>query len=360
MCHDADIREALVAWFQRTHRDLPWRRTSDPYALWVSEVMLQQTGVKSVIPYYREFLRRFPTVRALARAPLDEVLKAWEGLGYYARARNLHKGAQFIVRRFRGTLPTTCDEWLQVPGVGPVTASALASYLSGEPRPAVDGNARRVISRLFRVRQRSSQRLFERNILKFAKRMVVAPNAGTLNQALMELGATVCKPRAPLCASCPVSRWCKAFAEGHPEKYPGRRVRPGVQSVRVVAAVIRRNAKILITRRPPEGLLGGLWEFPGGKIEAGESPGQALQRELREELGIQVRIGKPLLETSHRYTHLKVHLTFLEAVLVKGPIKPGRGCSAWRWVRHEELKRFAFPAADKAVIRLLTQARHTR
>lgn len=348
------IQKALRAWFERAGRDLPWRKTRDPYALWVSEVMLQQTGVKTVIPYYRRFLKRFPTVTSLARAKPDDVLKAWEGLGYYARARNLKRGADFIVNERKGEFPRGFQEWLEVPGVGPATAAALASYLAREPRPVLDGNVRRVISRVYKIRTRGDGK-GERNLQTFAAKVVAARDPGLLNQALMDLGATVCRPRSPSCGLCPISSYCGAFAEGQPEKYPGPSRRPRVGFVRVVAAVITRNGKVLITRRPPEGLLGGLWEFPGGKIEEGETPEEALARELREELGIEARIGEEIMCTVHRYTHLKVRLHFYRAEVGKPHIIPGPGCAGWLWVAPDELSRFAFPAADKAIVKWLVK-----
>jgi A/G-specific adenine glycosylase len=315
--------------------------------------MLQQTGVQTVIAYYRRFLQKFPTVETLARAPTDDVLKVWEGLGYYARARNLHRGAKYIVEERRGSFPLTYQEWRQVPGVGPATAAALASYMFAECRPVVDGNVRRVVSRIYKVGRETAKTSAQRKVYSRARSLVTARDPGLLNQALMELGATVCRPRSPRCDLCPVSRDCAAFAEGRPESYPGRGRKPEARPVRVVAAIIKRNGRILITRRPDEGLLGGLWEFPGGKIEAGESPEEALARELREELGLIARVGNEMMRASHRYTHLKVDLMFFSARVLSGAVKPGPGCAGWRWVKPERLADFAFPAADKAMVRRL-------
>lgn len=315
--------------------------------------MLQQTGVRTVIPYYEKLLERFPTLESLSAASLDDLMKVWEGLGYYARARNLLQGAQFIVKQREGKIPHTYEDWLEVPGVGPVTAAALASYISRDPFPALDGNMRRVIFRLFAIRTRTSQKAAKRRLYSIAKKLVASEHPDVMNQALMELGATVCTPRHPRCGSCPVSSWCKAFRLGHPEAYPGRPARLKVKEVNVVAAVIRKRGKILITRRPARGLLGGLWEFPGGKIEEGESAQEALKRELREELGVDARIGREIWRAHHRYTHMKVHLIFFEAKVGEGPIVPGRGCSEWAWVQPKQLSRFAFPAADKGLVERL-------
>ncbi len=313
----------LLAWFRRGARDLPWRRTRDPYAIWVSEVMLQQTQVAAVVPYYARWMKRFPTVRALARAALDDVLKAWEGLGYYARARNLHRAARGMKR-----LPRTAAEWREVPGVGPYTAAAIASIAWGERVAVFDGNVRRVLSRL-------------------EARDVAVPPAprgrpGDFNQALMELGQRVCTPRSPLCGKCPLAGDCLALERGELDRWPVRKPARKVPHHDVAVGVVWKAGRFYVQRRAEEGLLGGHWEFPGGKREAGESHEACLRREVREETGLVVDVGPRLATVPHRYSHFSVELHVFHCNLRRG--------SGGRFVTLEEAEGLAMPAANRRIL----------
>lgn len=341
------LRRRLLAWYARRRRRLPWRETRDPYRIWVSEVMLAQTRVDTVIPYYRRFLRRFPTVTALARASLDDVLKAWEGLGYYARARNLHRAARRVVREEGGALPRTVEGWRSLPGVGPYTAAAIAAIAHGQPEPAVDGNLRRVFARLYDLPRPSDRRLSA-----IARDWMTHRRPGHVLQALMDLGATVCAPRAPACGSCPVSVGCLAFARGRAERRPLPRRRPERPHHDIGVGVVRRRGRTLIAKRKPEGLLGGLWEFPGGKQKPGEPLERTVERELREELEIEVEVGRKVLTIPHEYTHLRVTLHVFECEHRAGRPR-AVGCADWRWVRPAELSRYPFPAADGPILEWL-------
>jgi len=342
----------LLAWFRKNARDLPWRRTRDPYEIWVAEIMLQQTQSDTVQPYYRKFLKRFPTVRHLAEARLDDVLKVWEGLGYYSRARNLHLAAQQIMRDFYGRVPQAKLDLLNLPGIGRYTAGAIASIAFNRDEPVVDGNVTRVLCRLFRIRQDPRSSATQKRLWHLAEELLPSGKARLFNQAMMELGATVCLPRSPHCDDCPVGWKCAAKAHGEQEELPRRVRKKPLPRHTVAVGVIYKDGKILIDKRKPGGLLGGLWELPGGKVEKGESLEAALLREVREELGVKVRILRPLVTVEHAYSHFAVTLHAFECAHVSG--KPRcRSCVDCRWVYPKQLKNFAFPAANKKIFAAL-------
>lgn len=344
----------LIRWYQSHHRNLPWRSTRDPYRIWISETMLQQTRVETVIPYYLRFLKRFPSVRQLASARLSSVLKVWEGLGYYARARHLHRAARIIQRQYRGGLPTDYDLLRQIPGVGDYTAAAIASLAFDRPTPVLDGNVRRVLARWIALREDPRSRAGEMLLRAAAEKFLARSDPGAWNQAVMELGAIICTARKPRCGACPVPQGCEAFRLGLTTEIPIRRPKGPIPHYQVTAAVIENDGKILITRRPERGLLGGLWEFPGGKQEAGESLKKALRRELQEELGIDVRVGKRICAVDHAYSHFSITLHVFRCALISDRPK-AIGCAEWKWVRPSQLSRYAFPRADRKVIELLAE-----
>ena len=264
-------RRALLSWYDRHRRDLPWRGTKDPYRIWVSEVMLQQTTVKTATPYYEAFLKRFPTLQALAEEPEEEVLGAWSGLGYYHRARNLHRGAQHVAERHGGQFPKTLEAALAVPGVGLYTASAILSIAHGLPLPVVDGNVRRVLARLLALRgpeYRKDGPYYNR-----AEELLDRERPGDWNQALMELGATVCTPRDPGCEACPLRSRCRARALGVVDELPEGRARRAPVDVQVAAALVEKDGKVLLVRRPEGRLLGRMWEVPQTSLESRGLPG---------------------------------------------------------------------------------------
>ena len=287
--------------------------------------MLQQTQIAAVIPYYERWMRKYPTLQALAKAPLDDVLKSWEGLGYYARARNLHKAA----RTLKG-LPTTSEGWREVPGVGPYTAAAIASICFGERAPVFDGNVRRVLSRL-------------------AGKDVAEPppvprvKPGDYNQALMELGQRICRPRNPLCTECPLGEQCAARRKGEVERWPSKKPKKAVPHKEVAVGVIWKGDRFYVQRREEDGLLGGLWEFPGGKREKGETFERCLAREIREETGFTVEVGDLLTVVQHAYSHFTVELHTYRCRWKRGEA-PGR------WVTREEVEALAMPAANKKML----------
>lgn len=271
---DLERRERLCAWFEAGHRDLPWRRTRDPWSIWVSEVMLQQTRAASVVPYYHRFLERFPTPAALSAAPIDALLALWAGLGYYARARNLHRAAGEVVARHGGRVPDDPEAFGALTGVGPYTAGAVLSIAFGRPSPVLDGNVERVLTRWAREGGDPKRPPLRDALWARARSLADGPLPGTLNQALMELGATVCTPRAPSCLLCPVSEGCAARAAGDPESYPRKATRPERPVERFVAALVEVPGGVWLVRRPESGLLAGLWELP--MVEAGPMAEAAL------------------------------------------------------------------------------------
>lgn len=346
------IRARLLTWYHHHRRDLPWRDETSPYRIWISEVMLQQTQVATVIPYYHRFLQRFPTLADLAAAPLDDVLKAWEGLGYYARARNLHRAALEIVEKHGGRFPATYAALRALPGFGEYTAGAVASIAFGEPVPAIDGNVKRVLARLFALREDVNRGQTGRQLREIAATLVDLTAPGDWTQALMELGATVCLPQTPKCLLCPLNDLCQARLLGLERELPvkpAKKVRPHFD---VTAAVVRENGRVLIAQRPPEGLLGGLWEFPGGKVEAGETLAAALQREMREELGLEIAVDEPIVMVKHGYTHFKITLHAFACRLITGQPQ-ALGVADWRWVTLDELDAFPFPRTDQKIIAAL-------
>lgn len=339
----------LLTWYGRHKRDLPWRRTRAPYRIWLSEILLQQTRVEAVIPYYERFLKRFPDVFALANASTDEVLKTWEGAGYYARARNLHRAAQIVANERGGKFPRTVKGLLELPGVGRYTAGAIASIAFGVNTPVVDGNVARVLCRYFGIREDPKASATQKQLWEIATDLVPKGHAGEFNQALMELGATVCLPKNPRCLLCPVNQDCVARRKGLQNVLPVKRAKKELPHRRIAAGVIFKRGKILIQQRLSEGLLGGLWEFPGGKVEAGESLVECVRREVREELGIEVRVGEEIIAVEHAYSHFSITLHAFRCEFLSG--RP-RATSAQRfkWVTPGELDEYAFPAANKRII----------
>jgi A/G-specific adenine glycosylase len=361
-----DAARALLAWFGGRTRDVPWRDDPDPYRVWVCEVMAQQTRMATVRERIPAFFASFPTLERLASADPNELMRAWEGLGYYARARNLRRAAEIVVARAasvggKAALPDRAADLRELPGIGPYTAGAVASIAFGRPEPAVDGNARRVLSRLFDLARPTPAVLDER-----ARGLIAAADgaadaaapgarslAGALNQALMDLGGEVCTPRAPSCPACPVSAHCLALARGTVDERPPRRARAPVPHHDIAAALVwRDDGRLFIQRRPPQGLLGGLWEFPGGKVEVGESAAEAAVRETYEETGLHVEVGEPAGRVEHAYSHFRITLHAFHARVTGGRPRADRE-EPFAWVEPDDLDAYAFPAANRRILEKL-------
>ncbi len=345
------LRRSLLAWYCHQGRALPWRQTRDPYAIWVSEIMLQQTQVKTVIPYYHRWLAQFPTLEALAAADLQSVLKAWEGLGYYARARNLHKAAQVIVGDYQGRFPQNLADMLQLSGIGRSTAGGILSAAFEQPVSILDGNVKRVLSRLVALSVPPNQVL--EDLWQLSDTLLDPQHPGDFNQALMDLGATVCTRSNPSCLLCPWRSPCQAYNKGIQSQLPMRENSTPLPHKRIgVAAIFNDAGQILIDRRPVNGLLGGLWEFPGGKIEVNESVEDCIKREILEEIGIEIEVGEHLITIDHAYTHFRVTLYVHTCRYLSGEPRPIE-CDEVRWVTLKEIDQFPFPKANTTIIEAL-------
>jgi A/G-specific adenine glycosylase len=409
------IRDLLLTWFRINARDLPWRHDRSAYRVWLSEMMLQQTQVDTVIPYFHRFLDRFPTLNDLAHASVNDVLKLWEGLGYYARARNMHKAAIKIVTELNGEFPQTVDGLLELPGIGRYTAGAIASLAFDVDAPVLDGNVIRVLCRLFAIKRNPKEPQVKENLWGLAEALIPKPLAkvelkkrlsaptpsqglaqdrsspnnlakgsrsidashlqpsqgtshlqpfnrlragpprgtsGEFNEALMELGALICTPRSPKCDRCPLNKICLAKKQNLQDQLPIKIKRKPVPHYQVTAAVIRKGNRLLIAQRPFGGRLGGLWEFPGGKEERGETLPQCLRREIKEELGFRIKVGKFITSIDHAYTHFTITLHAFECTVVSGTPR-ALGVEQFKWVRMKELDEYAFAKTDLKIIERL-------
>lgn len=342
------LTHKLLDWYTDNARDLPWRGHRDPYAVWVSEVMLQQTRVETVIPYFRRWMSRFPTIRALTRASQQEVLSQWEGLGYYSRARNLHRGAKIVIREHQGELPQDMQTLQSLPGIGRYTAAAIASIAFGADVPALDGNAHRVLSRVFDVSEPARSPAGERLLWELAEEHLPPGRGGDYNQALMDLGALICTPQSPDCHLCPLAKECQALAKGVQQDRPVRQPKTKPPHHTVTAAIIQRNGQVLIAQRPQNGLLGGLWEFPGGKQEPGEDLVDCLRREIREELGVAVQVDSSFGIYQHAYTHFRVTLHAFLCALTDGDPQPNEH-RAVCWVPASDLHEYPMGKIDRQI-----------
>ncbi|MBK9124198.1 MAG: A/G-specific adenine glycosylase [Chloroflexi bacterium] len=349
------IAGLLLAWYDRAAAPLPWRTDPTPYRVWLSEIMLQQTQVDTVIPYFERFLASYPSVTDLAAAPLADVLKLWEGLGYYARARNLHRAAQQVANDLGGVFPDTVEGLLELPGIGKYTAGAIASIAFGRRAPLVDGNVIRVFARLMDFDGDVTTSTAQSKMWHWTEACLPHDRPGDFNQALMELGRTICTPKSPRCPDCPLRSTCLAAERGTQAIRPVKKKPAPRPHYHVAAGVIRRaDGRLLIAQRPLDGLLGGLWEFPGGKQEPGESLEACLVRELREELDIGVTVGEQLVAVDHGFTHFSITLHAFECAYIDDGREPqALGAHAWAWVHDEELDRYSFGKADRGVIAAL-------
>lgn len=348
----SEIQNFLLGWYQTTHRQLPWRKTKDPYAIWVSEVMLQQTQVTTVIPYYNRFMERFPTVKNLAGANQEQVLKLWEGLGYYARARNLHKAARVVVEQFNASIPKDKISFKSLPGVGDYIAAAVLSIAFNLPLAVVDGNVKRVLARLCTLEAPVNHSPSHRAFQEVADKLLAHSAPALFNQSVMELGALVCTPKNPRCTDCPVQNHCRALRTDTVKRFPRRRKTKPVPFHSIAVGVVKKNDKFLITRRKPEGLLGGLWEFPGGKVEKGEDTRTACVREIKEETGLDVEISSHLTRIKHAYTHFKIEMDIYLCRYISGRLKLN-GPVAHQWIHPSEIQNYPFPRANLKFIPLL-------
>jgi A/G-specific adenine glycosylase len=346
---------ALLNWYEKNKRDLPWRKTGEPYRIWLSEVMLQQTQVKTVIPYYQRWLENLPTIQDLAIASEREVLKLWEGLGYYNRCHNFQKAAQLVCSKYNGKVPHDPDLFLKLPGVGPYILSAVMSIAFKRVLPVVDGNVLRVVTRYTESRDDISKSATRKKVYQMLLDLIPENNPDGFNQAVMELGALVCTPKNPTCSSCPLKKTCQAKEKETVESLPFRTKKKKIPFHRVALAVILKNDKFLIQKRPTTGHLAGMWEFPGGKIETDESVEQAVTRECREELDVSVKIIQKLKKVKHTYTHFKIELNIFICRLTSTTVQ-ARQAQPIRWIGFDQMNQYPFPAANHKFFKELEAA----
>lgn len=340
------IRGPLLRWYRRAKRDLPWRLTNDPYAIWVSEAMLQQTTVAAVIPYWDRFLARYPTLKSLAASREDDVLAAWSGLGYYRRARALRAGAIAVIARHGGRVPRRLDELIALPGIGRYTAGAIASVAFGVVAPVVDGNVKRVFARLFAMRGRSTAAM-ETTYWSIAASLVDGPSPGDWNQAVMELGATVCTPREPRCDRCPVAASCRALALDQVAKFPAAKKRPEVRVIPVAVSWIARRNQVLLERRQPDGPLRGVWDLPAALVPPRATSEGAIVSALASRHGIRVRSKGVLLKARHSILATRLAIDVVEAAT--GAFVPRR--AALRWASLDRLGEIPISGATAKIVR---------
>jgi len=338
------LQRNLMQWYDLNRRDLPWRRTTDPYRIWVSEVMLQQTQVDTVIPYYDRFLKLFPGLTTRAVADLNDVLKAWEGLGYYARARSLKQATSVVLTEHKGRVPENEDDFRALPGVGDYIGAAVLSIAFRKPFAVVDGNVKRVLARLLLIDEPVNNAKSHKTFSAAAEYLLARREPHLFNQAMMELGALICRPRNPVCGPCPLQRFCRAYDEKQIDCFPRRIQKAKIPLYPIAAGVVYKKDRFLITRRKPEGLLGGLWEFPGGKILKGETPEAACLREIREEVNLNVEVTEHLTTVKHAYTHFKIIMDVFVCRYVKGRIRLN-GPDDFRWISIGQTDAYPFPKA---------------
>jgi len=334
----------LTNWYHKHKRDLPWRRTKDPYKIWVSEIMLQQTTVSTVIAYYERWIKMFPTVHDLAKAPLQTVLKQWQGLGYYNRVKNLHKAAFSLINEHKGIIPQDPKVIRSLPGFGPYTTGSVLSIAYDIPLTIIDANVRRVVMRLLALQGLADTKQ-DPKVNEFLLKVLPDRGVGNFNQALMELGALVCRAKEPVCVLCPLIKYCQAYKTGKQEIIPETK-KKFIKDIQAVIAIIKKGNNYFIQKRPSKGLLADLWEFPGGKVRPRESKKKALIRELKEELSIEIKGAKYLFNVTHFYTQFKVNLNVYACQYVNPPVTN----VFHKWVNLQEIRHYPMPSGSAKIV----------
>ena len=342
--------KVLLNWYNANEYSMPWRENQDPYRIWISEVMLQQTQVKTVIPYYNRWMKKFPTITDVASCNINTLLKYWEGLGYYRRLHHIKNAADIVVNEYSGIMPKG-DLLRSLPGIGDYIYSAISSIAYNEKTPVIDGNVKRVASRYWGKNFQSQSEL--KKLLVLLNKSIDKKKPGDFNQALMDLGREVCKPKQPLCNVCPIEKTCYAYTHNEVELFPVKIVKKNIPIYDVVVAYIEENKKFIITKRPADKMLGGLWELPGGKREKGEKLEQALKREIQEELNISIGVRKKIGKVQHTYSHMKINLHGFKCKVKKGKIKC-KQADDLRWINLNEIPNYAFPKANHKLFGILS------
>jgi len=342
----------LLEWFDGSQRAMPWRDDPSPYRTWISECMLQQTQVDTVIPYFNRFIKLFPTVHDLASADLQRLLKAWEGLGYYSRARNLHKAAKVLVDDHNGRLPETYDALKQLPGLGPYIAAAIASIAFGKAVPVVDGNVLRVFARFWGIEDDIRDNRTRLDLFERLTPVIKHVDPASFNQAMMELGALICKPKSPDCTHCPIQNSCFAYKHQRTSELPHKSKKAPTPHYDIAVGIIWKKDKLLIAKRKTTQMLGGLWEFPGGKKEDNESLEDAVLREILEETNLKVAVGRKYCTVKHAFTHFKITLHAYYCTVQSGEAQ-AVSSDALEWVYPSDLEEYPFPTANRKIIEVV-------
>jgi len=349
-----ELSQLLLNWYDKNARDLPWRNHPDPYAIWISEIMLQQTRVESVIPYFNRWIEKFPNISSLADADQQDVLKLWEGLGYYSRARNLHNAAKIILNDYGAIMPDDPMLLESLPGIGKYTSRAIASMAFGKDYAALDGNIRRVLARVFNLEIPARSPEGEKKLWQLASENLPPGRAGDYNQAIMDLGASICSPKNPQCLICPIQSRCRSFSLGVQEQRPIMPRKEQIPHYIVTAAIISLDCKVLIAQRPNSGLLGGMWEFPGGKMNEGETLAQCLRREIKEELDCIISVGDEIGVYHHAFTHFRITLHAFRCNVTSGIPIPVEAQQI-AWVKPSDLSNYPMGKVDRQISQRLAK-----
>ena len=344
------MKTKLIKWYDKKQYNFPWRNCNDPYKTWISEVMLQQTQVKTAMPYFKRWMKRFPTVKHVACSDIDTILKYWEGLGYYSRAHNIKKASDMICSNMDGNLPQN-DTLRNLPGIGDYMEGSIMSIAFNKPYPAIDGNVKRVFSRLLCKDFHST--LDIKNLKNYISKKIHKKRPGCFNQAIMDLGREICKPTSPICSECPLQKNCMAYSKNLVSNFPKKLIKKAVPSFDVVVGlIINKNRNFLITKRPKHKMLGGLWELPGGKREKGESLKKSLIRELKEEIDVDINIDRKIGMIQHSYSHMNISLHGYECNIKKGEISMNE-CDDARWINLDQINSYTFPKANHKLFSII-------
>lgn len=350
------FQNRLLDWFTINRRDLPWRKTYDPYQIWISEIMLQQTQMDRGVIYFQHWMKKFPDPKSIRAASLQELLKCWEGLGYYSRVKNIRKCAEILIEQYNDRLPETAGELEKLPGIGPYTAGAISSIAFNNNAPVVDGNIGRLFARVFNVDQQLKSPTVKKQLWQKAGEILPQGRAREFNQALMELGALICTPKKPTCSSCPVRQDCFAYRFDVVHARPVKGNISPIIPLFMATGILVHQGRIFIQQRLDNDIWGGLWEFPGGSIEKGEAPEKTVIREFMEETGFEVKLKDQITTTCHHYTRYRVTLHGFFCSLKKEIMPPTlTAAQDYRWVEPHELDQYAFPSGHRKLIHFLQE-----
>lgn len=346
-----NIAVKILNWYDQYKRDLPWRDSQDPYHIWLSEIMLQQTKVESVIPYYTRWLEKYPRLIDVSNAKEGDLLKLWEGLGYYNRCRNFKKSADIVRNVYNGKIPSNYDDLIKLPGVGQYTASAILSIAYEKSFPALDGNITRVMARVLKMKKLS---LYNKQIIsRRVQQWMECGSPGKINQALMDIGNQICKPNQAHCYKCPIENFCGAVQTISPESYPTPKHKSPIPKYDVVTGLIWKKGQFLILCREDKNHLGGLWEFPGGKLKNGENKIQALIREIKEECGLEIKVEQEIGSIKHIYSHFSIAMTLFQCKMING--QNVQANQPFKWIKPHQIKVLPFPKANHKLFEILNK-----